>query len=153
MGLQSDREMAKACKLVEAVIRAHGSDPDKNRVSAADGGAAWALLFGSAAVMIALNPSSGKQSSRLRIVSPVVRLSQGLKIELAQRLLELNGTELPGVSFGLVKDEIVLVAERSIRGLDRSELEEIITMIGYYADKYDDLLTLEFGGTRVCDLD
>ena len=69
------------------------------------------------------------------------------------RLLELNGSELPGVSFGLVKNELVLLAERSIRGLDRSELEEIITMIGYYADKYDDLLTLEFGGTRVCDLD
>ena len=145
--------MTKARKLVETAIRDHGSDPDKNRVRGADGGAAWALLFGSAAVMIALNPSRRNQSARLRIVSPVVKLDRGLKIELAQRLLELNGSDLPGVSFGLVKDEIVLLAERSIRGLDRSELEEIITMIGYYADKYDDLLTLEFGGTRICDLD
>jgi hypothetical protein len=57
------------------------------------------------------------------------------------------------VSFGLVNEEIVLVSERTIRGLDLPELEEIIAMIGYYADKYDDLLSLEFGGTRVCDLD
>jgi hypothetical protein len=153
MGFQTDREMGKACKLIETVIREHGNDPDKNRVSAAEGGAAWALLFGSAAVMIALNPSSGKQSARIRIVSPVVKIDGEFKLELLKRLLELNGTTLPGVSFGLVNDEIVLVSERSIRGLDRPEIEEIIAMIGYYADKYDDLLSLEFGGIRVCDLD
>ncbi len=152
MGFQTDRDMAKACKLIETVIRDHGSDPDKNQVSATEGGAAWALLFGSAAVMIALNPSSGKQSARIRIVSPVVKIGGELNPELLRRLLELNGTTLPGVSFGLVNDEIVLVSERSIRGLDRPEVEETIAMIGYYADKYDDLLVLEFGGTRVCDL-
>ena len=153
MNFQSDREMVKARKLIETVIRDHGSDPDKNRVSASEGGAAWALLFGSAAVMIALNPSNGKQSARLRIVSPVVKIEGEYKLELLKRLLELNGTTLPGVSFGLVNEEVVLVSERTIRGLDLPELEEIIAMIGYYADKYDDLLSLEFGGTRVCDLD
>ena len=63
-----------------------------------------------------------------------------------------RGMLCPGIAFGLINDEIVLVAERSVRGLDRSEVEEMLLMVGHYADKYDDLLVDEFGGNRVCDI-
>ena len=145
--------IGKAHKLLEAVIRDRGIDPDKHRVTAAEGGAAWAVAFGSAAVMIALNPGVDKAPARLRIVSPVIRMPQGPNRDLFKRLLELNGTDLPGVAFGVVKNEIVLVAERSVRGLDRAEVEEMLSMIGNLADQYDDRLVQQFGGTRVCDLD
>jgi hypothetical protein len=153
MALQTDREVVKASKLVESIIRDHGGKPAEDRVSAPEGGAAWAMRFGSAAVMIALNPGERGQAARLRIVSPVVKIGTASRFELYTRLLELNGSAMPGVAFGVVKDEVVLVSERSVRGLDRTEVDEMIAMIGYYADKYDDLLALEFGGTRVCDLD
>ncbi len=154
MAFQSDGGIGKARKLVEAAIRDRGIEPDDNKVSAGEGGVAWALKFGSAAVMIALNPMVGsKEAARLRIVSPIVRMETELKKEMLLHLLELNGTTLPGVAFGIINNEIVLVAERSVRGLDRHEVEEILVMIGHFADEYDDLLVREYGGARVCDLD
>ena len=153
MSFQADREFAKAQKIIENVIRDHGIEPDANRVSAVEGGAAWAMKFGSAAVMIALNPAANGLTARLRIVSPVIKFEPSSPLGLFTRLLELNGKTLPGVAFGIVNNEVVLVCERSVRGLDREEVEEMIALIGHYSDKYDDLLALEFGGTRVCDLD
>ncbi len=153
MAFQINSGISKAHKIVEAVIRDRGIDPDKNSVTAAEGGAAWAVAFGSAAVMIALNPGGDKGTGRLRVVSPIVRMQQTSDIGLFKRLLELNATDLPGVAFGIVKNEIVLVAERGVSGLDRSEVEEMLTIIGHLADQYDDLLVREFGGIRVCDLD
>ncbi|MCP4674056.1 MAG: YbjN domain-containing protein [Deltaproteobacteria bacterium] len=154
MAFQSDGGIGKARKLVEVAIRDRGIEPDDNRISSSERGVAWALKFGSAAVMIALNPMERpKEAARLRIVSPIVRMETELKKELLLRLLELNGTTLPGVAFGIINNEIVLVAERSVRGLERHEVEEMLAMIGHFADEYDDLLVREYGGVRVCDLD
>lgn len=154
MVFQSDGGIAKMRKLVEAVIRSRNIEPDNNTVTAMEGGAAWAISSGSAAVMIALNPGSTPDAfSRLRMVSPIVKIDIDSNPDLLRRLLELNGTQMPGIAFGLINDEVVLVSERSVRGLDRSEVEEMLVMVGYYADKYDDLLVEEFGGDRVCDLD
>ena len=153
MAFQTVGSIGKARRIVEAVIRDHGVEPDQNQVNAPEGGAAWALAFGSAAVMIALNPGQSANAGRLRIVSPIVRMGTDPNKDLFLRLLELNGTALPGVAFGVIKNEIVLVAERSVRGLDRAGVEEMLSMIGHYADEYDDLLVREFGGIRVCDLD
>ena len=153
MVFQADGGIGKARKQVEAVIKERGVVPDRHEVKAAEGGAAWALQFGSAAVMIALNPPANKgEAGRLRVVSPLVKVSGELRADLLRRLLELNGTNLPGVAFGMVGDEIVLVAERSVRGLDRDEVEELLAVIGHFADEYDDLLVNEFGGVRVCDI-
>jgi hypothetical protein len=153
MTFQSEGGLGKARKIVEAVIRDHGAEPDENKVSAAEGGVAWALAFGSAAVMIALNPGRLGDAGRFRIVSPLVRIEGEPGGDLLLRLLELNGAALPGIAFGVIKSEIVLVAERSVRGLDRDGVEEMIAMIGHFGDEYDDLLVSEFGGIRVCDLD
>lgn len=152
MAFVKDGGIGKARKLVESAIRDRGLKPDDHRVSAALGGEAWAVKFGSAAVMIALNPGQGAEAGRLRIVSPIVRMPDNPRPELFSKLLELNGTELPGVALGVVRNEIVLVAERSVRGLDRPEVDELIAAIGHFADTYDDLLVREFGGTRVCDI-
>jgi T3SS (YopN, CesT) and YbjN peptide-binding chaperone 1 len=153
MVFSSDGGVGKAKKMVEGAVRERGMDPDKHQAAAAKGGFAWALRFGSAAVMIALNPGVDKDAGRLRVVSPIVKMPKEPSAKMLRRLLELNGTELPGVALGIVGDEVVLVAERSISGLDRSEVEEILSMAGFYADKYDDMLVSEFGGVRVCDID
>jgi hypothetical protein len=144
--------IGKARKHVEAAIRERGVEPDDHQVSATEGGVAWALRFGSAAVMIALNLGEEGRDGRMRIVSPIVKLPDDPSPEVFRELLELNGTKLPGVAFGLVGDEVVLVSERSLRGLDRSEVEETLGLIGHYADEYDDLLVDDFGGKRVCDI-
>jgi len=37
--------------------------------------------------------------------------------------------------------------------LSHLEVQEMLNLVGYYGDKYDDLLVAEFGGSRVFDLD
>ena len=146
-------ELGKAKKMIEAVLRGTGVDPDESRVTAVEGGAAWAVARGSAALMIALNPGRTGDPGHVRMISPIVKIYNDRKLELFERLLELNASELQGTAFGIAGQEVVLVSERSVRGLDRSEVEEMLAAIGYFADQYDDLLVEEFGGIRVCDLD
>ena len=155
MVFQSDGGVGKAVKSVTAVLKGLGVDPSKNEIESAEGGTAWQISRGSADIIIAINPPAGdKVSGRIRIVSPIVKFKTDLPKDLMTRLLELNGTRLPGVAFGMLGDSVVvLVTERSVAELDRAEVEEMLGAIGFYGDKYDDLLVNEFGGTRVCDID
>jgi len=143
----------KAARIIESVLKSFGLDPDKNRTQAPAGGASWQVTRGSADIMIAINPGPEGHPPRLRIVSPLVKLRGELAPSLALRLLQLNAAELPGIAFGLFRDDVVaLVAERSVDCLDPIEVQDLLAAIGHFADKYDDLLVNEFGGTRVCDL-
>ena len=153
MVFQTQGMVKKAAKTVAAVIKSLGIDPGKSEIKAVEGGAAWQIAKGSAEVMIAINPGQDGSAARLRVVSPIVEFDSDLPVGLAERLLELNGSQLPGIAFGTLGGKVVaLVAERGVEYLDRAEVEEILAVIGHYADKYDDLLVDEFGGTRVCDL-
>ena len=151
MAFQSDGGIGKARKLVEGVIKGLGLVPDECTIEAAEGAAAWQVARGSAYVMVALNPGREGAPARLRLVSPIVRTKYEVAPAMLMRLLELNGTELPGIAFGMIGDKIVLLTERSVTGLDKAEVEELLHVIGVYADKYDDELVNQFGGTRVCD--
>ena len=149
-----EKGLSKAKKTVEAVLKDLGINANENEVESVDGGHAWQLARGSADVMISLVPGSDHRAGRIRVVSPIVRMDAGISREAAIRLLELNGTQLPGVAFGLIeRDMVVLVAERTVLDLNRLEVQEMLNLVGYYADKYDDLLVAEFGGTRMFDLD
>ena len=153
MVFKSDSGLDKAKKVVEGVLKSLGISPDDNVSGGVEGGCGWHVARGSADVLISLIPPQGGAAGRLRVVSPIVRLDGELPLGLTTRLLSLNGTDLPGVAFGIVSGNlVVLVAERSVTALDRSEVEEILHHIGFYADKYDDLLVNEFGGVRVCDI-
>jgi hypothetical protein len=153
MGQKLDGAVGKAARLIESVLKSLGLDPDKNRTQAAEGVASWQVSRGSADVLIAISPGPAGRAPRLRVVSPLVKMHGGLAAPAAIKLLRLNATELPGIAFGLFRDDIVaLVAERSVADLDRAEVEDLLAAIGHLADEFDDLLVKEFGGTRVCDL-
>jgi hypothetical protein len=153
MAQNLDGAVGKAARIIESVLKGFGLDPDKNRIQGPAGGASWQITRGSADIMIAVNPGPDGRAARLRLISPLVKVKGELEPALAGRLLQLNAAELPGIAFGLFRGDIIaLVAERSVADLDRSEVEELLASIGHFADKYDDLLVKEFGGTRVCDL-
>lgn len=143
----------KAVRTVEAALRGLGLDPEKNRISSSVDETSWQISRGSADVMIAVNAGPGGGPARLRMVAPIVRLDGRIPPELAVRLLGLNAAELPGIAFGVFRNDIVaLVAERGAAHLDRGEVEELLAAIGHFADEYDDVLVREFGGKRVCDI-
>jgi len=153
MAQNLDGAVVKVGRIIESVLKGLGLDPDKNRITAPAGGASWQISRGSADVMIAVNPGAEGRAPRLRLVSPLVKVRDNIAPPLAVKLLRLNAAELPGIAFALFRDDVIaLVAERSVADLDRTEIEDLLASIGHFADKYDDLLVKEFGGTRVCDL-
>ncbi|MBN2525631.1 MAG: YbjN domain-containing protein [Deltaproteobacteria bacterium] len=149
-----EKGLAKARKTVENVLKELGVNAVENEVESMEGGHAWQVARGSADVMVSLVPGNDHTAGRIRVVSPIVKMDGGISLEAAVRLLELNGTQLPGVAFGLIQgDMVVLVAERTVLDLNQLEVQEMLNMVGYYADMYDDILVAEFGGTRIFDLD
>ena len=152
MGLFGDSSVSnlrRAQKLVEEVLTSFGVSLEKGRMSTNDGSTARAMMRGSAEVMIFLNPArSDDEDNYLRVVSPIVRMPHSEQPALYRRLLELNAKELFGVAFGVINDDVVLVAERGTRDLDRGEVEEILRHVGAAADHYDDIIVEQFGGRR-----
>lgn len=149
-----EKGLARARKTVESVLKELGIESVENQVESMEGGHAWLVARGSADVMISLVPGDDHTAGRIRVVSPIVKMDGGISREAAVRLLELNGTQLPGVAFGLIQgDMVVLVSERTVLDLSHLEVQEMLNLVGYYGDKYDDLLVAEFGGSRVFDLD
>lgn len=154
MGAKLDKGLVKAKKTVESVLKELGIDAGSNEVESIENGMAWHISKGSADIMISLVPGKSQTAGRIRIVSPIVHMNGGISKEAAIQLLELNGTQLPGIAFGLIPDDfVVLVSERTILDLDKLEVQEMLSLIGYYADQYDDWLVEKFGGTRVFDMD
>ena len=66
---------------------------------------------------------------------------------LFRRLLALNALEIHGAAFAVRDPYVLLVAERTTRDLDRSEVYDLIHRVQEYADAWDDALVSEFGGT------
>jgi hypothetical protein len=140
----------KSCaQMVEAVLSSRGLNPETSRIHSEDG-PAWGLQQGSAEVYVFL--SAGEQGENfIQVVSPVMVPAADTLHDLLRRLLELNANELTGAAFGLREDEVVLTSDRSTTGLDKVELEEMIRRVASYADYYDDILTVEYGGVRHAD--
>ena len=104
----------------------------------------WRVKQGSAEVRISLVHRD--DFTHLRVASPVMTIGAGTdKVALFTRLLEVN-RELCGAAFALMRDIVLIVAERSTLDLDRSEVMELIARIQKVADDQDDVLVAQYGG-------
>ncbi len=148
-----ESEIERAAEMVESMIRKQGIDPETVRMSPPGQGRAWSLMRGSAAVAVFLRPArDGEDAPRLRIVSPIIKVEEGVRPELYKTLLELNASGLGGMAFGLHQDRVVVVAERRTRDLEPTEVSHLIERVGVVADHYDDQLIARYGGVKVSDL-
>jgi hypothetical protein len=151
-GDQVSTELERAVSLVEQTITSLGVDPVETRVGGDKQSCAHSLRRGSAVLEVSVHPPrDGTETGTLRVVAPVVRLPSEGHAALFRRLLELNAGELVGAAFGVAAGEVVMVAERSVRDLDASEVDAMIRTVGREADRFDDLLAQEFGTTRASD--
>lgn len=150
-GDQAESELERAGELVEQTIEALGVDPAAARLAGT--ARRWSLRRGSASILIALSePTEHAPEGTIRVVAPVVRLpAEDRQPKLFRHLLEANASEIPGAAFAIRGDDVVLVAERSVRDLDASEVDAMVRTVGREADRYDDALAEEFGTTRSSD--
>jgi hypothetical protein len=142
-------DFEQAVQMVETVIRALGLDPAEAKIPGDETTRAFALKRGSARVVVAVHATEG--GGTFRVLAPCVRVDASAPAELFRHLLELNARELVGVAFGVFGDDVVVVAERGVRDLDKSEVEASIRNVGRVADRYDDALSQRFGVKRSSD--
>ena len=159
MALFSNKQEAnlRSCvQMIEDVIRSLGHSPEETRIEPAGAMPAWRMRNGSALVTVALAPGGDDvlQENILQVSAPVLILDVNVnRLALFRHLLELNATAVRGMAFGLERDHVVLVGERSTVDLDLSEVHELVQKVEDYADHYDDALVAEFGGQRAGDAD
>jgi hypothetical protein len=152
MGRSDDRtesDVERAVAMVEASMRSLGIDPAQARASSDARGHAFMLQRGSARIAIAVYEGDGNREPTLRVAAPVVKLPEPeARPRLYEQLLELNARELIGAAFGVVAGEVVVVSERALRDIDRSEVDALIRSVGRIADTWDDILAKQYATAR-----
>lgn len=145
--------MRSAIKMVESIIGELGLDPNETRVdSPSDERVAWGFMKGSAEIYVTLKQDKGE--NYIRVNAPVITLptSENDQLRLFRFLLTLNAGVVVGAAFGITKERVIMVTERSTVDLDLSEVRDMINRVGHYADYYDDALVNQFGGQRHTDV-
>ncbi len=147
--MSGTQDVELAVRLVESVIRGLGLDPANAAIPGDATTKAYALKRGSARVVVAVHSTDA--GGTFRVLAPCVRIEPTSSPDLFKHLLEINARELVGAAFGVFGDEVVVVAERSVKDLDASEVEAAIRNVGRIGDRYDDALAQRFGVKRSSD--
>jgi len=116
----------------------------------AEEGLGWWISEGSAKVYIFV--LEDRKGQVLRITAPILYFPEHGKEEFFQRLLEIN-RDLSGVAIATFKNVVLVSAQRSTRGLDQEELNDLIWSVSFVADKIDDELAQEFNAKHYTDAD
>lgn len=150
---QDGGEATSAVALVEDAIKRLGIDPAQARGPSDAKSTQFAVRRGSARIAIAVHAGEGPREGSLRVAAAVIDLPADTshRAALFQHLLELNARELVGAAFGLIGEQVVVVAERPLRDLNASEVDAAIRGVGRAADTYDDALASRFGAKRSSD--
>ncbi|MGB3237668.1 MAG: YbjN domain-containing protein [Geitlerinemataceae cyanobacterium] len=127
---------------IELVIASLAED-QKAMVGQNDAGHIWKFEYGSVEVFVQLTGST--EEDTLTVWSPVLKLPAKNEGELMRRLLEMNWSSTLESRFGILNNEVVIVASRSIADLSAGELSRSITIVATLADDNDDILQAEFG--------
>ena len=144
-----EREYALVVKFVNTTLRDLGYDPDQARLdSPAPEQTRWRIQKGSAAVFITVLHET--RQNILRLVAPILHAAGVSEpVRLHRRLLELNLSTLYQCAFALdPSGDVVVTSDRLCVEIDREEVKSMIDVLAFFADRYDDELVEEFGGSR-----
>ena len=129
------------CKeMVEKFMRKKGLDPSQQRLKGDQIG--WFAIRGSAYIYIFINQYDNFNS--IRVYSPILYLPEENILPFYRKCLELNW-ELKNCAICVYENEVALVVERPIEGLDPEEVEWTIDYLSQVADNLDNKLADEFG--------
>lgn len=127
--------------VIQTVISSLDQD-DTAMVSKGEGGHIWKFKYGSVEVFVQLTGSSDEDS--LTVWSSVMKLPAKNEPQLMRKLLELNWKETFESRFGIVDDQIVVLATRTVAELSPGEISRSVTVVATIADNNDEALKAEF---------
>ncbi|WP_204153867.1 YbjN domain-containing protein [Leptolyngbya sp. CCY15150] len=129
--------------VIETVISSLEEDQSA-MVSHTDDGDLWKFQYGTVEVFVLL--TGNKEDDLFKVWATVMDLPAKDEPGLMRRLLEKNWSETLEASFGIVNQQVVALASRTVADLSPAEISRNITIVATIADENDEILKEEFGG-------
>ncbi|MGI2909551.1 YbjN domain-containing protein [Tolypothrix sp. VBCCA 56010] len=132
-------------EIIENVIDTLEQDDSAMVNHAAEGGTLWKFKYGSVEVFVQLGGKTDEDT--LTVWSAVLKLPAKDEPKLMRQLLEMNCSSTFEARFGIIENQVVVIAIRTLADLSASEVSRLITVVASIADNNDDTLQSEFGAT------
>ncbi|AKG20152.1 YbjN domain-containing protein [Calothrix sp. 336/3] len=108
----------------------------------AEGGYLWKFQYGSVQVFVQLTGTTDEDT--ITVWSVVLALPVQDESRLMRRLLEMNCSTTLESRFGIIENQVVVIASRNLAELSAGEVSRLITIVATIADNHDETLQQEF---------
>ena len=133
---------ANHVEVIETVIASLDQDQSA-MVSRSENGFLWKFCYGSVDVYVQLTGVS--DDDILTAWSPVLSLPAKDEPKLMRHLLEMNCGETFEACFGILGEQVVVLASRPLADISPGEISRIMTVVATIADDNDEALQTEYG--------
>jgi hypothetical protein len=133
---------ANHVEVIETVISSLEQD-ESAMVSRSDQGFLWKFQYGSVEVFVQLTGSSDEDI--LTVWSPVLTLPAKDEPGLMRHILEMNCGETFESCFGILGNQVVVLASRPLADISPGEISRLMTIVATIADDNDEALQAEYG--------
>ncbi len=135
-------ETTSHADVIETVISSLDFD-DTAMVSHSDSGTLWKFKYGSVEVYVQITGET--EEDLLTVWSSVLKLPAKDEPGLMRKLLEMNWSDTFETCFGILNDEVIVLAQRTVADLSPEEISRSITLVATIADDNDEALQEAFG--------
>lgn len=129
-------------EVIETVISSLEQD-ESAMVSRSEKGTFWKFGYGSVEVFVQLTGTSDEDI--LTVWSPVLSLPAKDEPKLMRHILEMNCGETFEACFGILGNQVVVLASRPLADISPGEISRIMTIVATIADDNDEALQAEYG--------
>lgn len=147
LGLQAKNEKivsVEECASMVLQLLAKCKVEPKSAEIEVEGGRGWVITRGSASIIILIAKNEYIDDFTLEVYSPILKLPTQNILPFYRRCLEIN-RYLVNSALCVQKDDVIVMSERPLRGIDYEEVESLILSVANAADMIDDKLAEEFG--------
>jgi Putative bacterial sensory transduction regulator len=130
-------------EVIENVIDTLEQDDSAMVSQPPEGGYLWKFKYGSVEVFVQLKGTTDEDT--ITVWAVVLKLPAKDEPKLMRKLLEMNCSGTFESRFGIIENQVVVLATRTLAELSAGEVSRLITVVATIADNNDDALQSEFG--------
>ncbi|MBD2771615.1 YbjN domain-containing protein [Iningainema tapete] len=129
--------------VIENVIDTLEQDDSAMVSHSKEGGYLWKFKYGSVEVFVKLAGTTDEDT--LTVWATVLKLPAKDETKLMRKLLEMNCSGTFEARFGIIENQVVVIAIRTLADMSAGEVSRLITIVATIADNNDEALQSEFG--------
>lgn len=137
--------LKSALVLIQGVLKDMGVNDGYTEIK---GGYKFEKSLGSAGFYITIKFNAGLNINTLTFVAPILKIPNRRKEQFYLRCLQLN-KYLVSCALAITDDEVQIVSERDLKGLDAYEFKMMMQSVAISANDLDDPLSEEFGAEMI----